>query len=99
MDLTHLGVDHVDEIVTIIFQYLNMLRKEGSKKWIFDECSILKDITFDYKEKEKPRDYVSTLAFYAHEYSISGMENISNISFLKLNIRTTTNFIFNFRGR
>ena len=70
MDLTNQGIDQVNEIIKIVFQYLNMLRSEGTKKWIFDECSVLKEITFDYKEKEKPRDYVSNIAFNMHEYSI-----------------------------
>lgn len=79
MDLTNSGVDQANEIVKIVFQYLNMMRKEGTKKWIFDECSTLKDITFDYKEKEKPRDYVSNLAINMHEYSI---EEVVKSSFI-----------------
>lgn len=79
MDLTNSGVDQANEIVKIVFQYLNMMRKEGTKKWIFDECSVLKDITFDYKEKEKPRDYVSNLAINMHEYSI---EEVVKSSFI-----------------
>ena len=79
MDLTNSGVDQVNEIIKIVFQYLNMMRKEGTKKWIFDECRVLKEITFDYKEKEKPRDYVSNLAINMHEYSI---EEVVKSSFI-----------------
>lgn len=69
----------MNEIIKVIFQYLNMLRTEGTKKWIFDECSTLKEITFDYKEKEKPRDYVSNLASNMHEYSIEEVVKSSYI--------------------
>ena len=31
---------HVEDIVTAVFQYLAMLRVEGPKEWIFQECSV-----------------------------------------------------------
>ena len=33
-------LEHVDDIVTLIFQYLAMLRKEGSQEWVFKECQV-----------------------------------------------------------
>lgn len=33
--------EHVEDIVLLIFQYLNMLKKEGIKKWIFKECQVI----------------------------------------------------------
>jgi secreted Zn-dependent insulinase-like peptidase len=42
VDLTEEGLKNYEEIVKIIFQYIDMLKKEGVKKWIFDEvCDIL----------------------------------------------------------
>lgn len=32
--------EHVDDIVKLIFQYLNLLKKEGPQKWVFDECKV-----------------------------------------------------------
>ncbi|CAF4318899.1 unnamed protein product, partial [Adineta steineri] len=39
-----------------------MLRKEGPKKWIFNECKNLKAMHFQFREKEPANDFVSSLA-------------------------------------
>ncbi|EDX11226.1 insulin-degrading enzyme isoform X1 [Drosophila simulans] len=59
VDLTQEGLEHVDDIVKIVFQYLEMLRKEGPKKWIFDECVKLNEMRFRFKEKEQPENLVT----------------------------------------
>jgi len=33
-------LEHVDDIVTLIFQYINLLQKEGPQEWIFRECQV-----------------------------------------------------------
>ena len=32
--------EHVDDIITLIYQYIHLLRKEGTKEWIFNECRV-----------------------------------------------------------
>ncbi|XP_037720815.1 insulin-degrading enzyme isoform X2 [Drosophila subpulchrella] len=59
VDLTQEGLEHVDDIVKIVFQYLGMLREEGPKKWIFDECVKLNEMRFRFKEKEQPETLVT----------------------------------------
>ena len=39
VDLTEKGLEQYEEVVKVIFQYINMLKREGVKKWIFDEVS------------------------------------------------------------
>ena len=29
--------DHVDEIITIVYQYLHMLKEKGPQRWIYEE--------------------------------------------------------------
>lgn len=70
MDLTEKGFDQIDEIITIIFQYLNLLKKEGVHKWIFDECCDLNEIKFNFKEKISPFFYVSWVAKSMQDYPI-----------------------------
>lgn len=36
VDLTEEGIQHVDDIIALLFQYINMLKKEGPVEWIFD---------------------------------------------------------------
>nr|AAA28439.1 insulin-degrading enzyme [Drosophila melanogaster] len=59
VDLTQEGLEHVDDIVKIVFQYLEMLRKEGPKKWILDECVKLNEMRFRFKEKEESENLVT----------------------------------------
>ncbi|XP_052226154.1 insulin-degrading enzyme-like isoform X2 [Dreissena polymorpha] len=68
VDLTAEGLEHVDDIITLTYQYLNMLRKEGPKKWIFQECADLGAMQFRFKDKERPRNYTSALSGILMDY-------------------------------
>jgi len=37
IDMTEKGLDKVDDIIAIVFQYIAMLKREGVKEWIFLE--------------------------------------------------------------
>jgi len=77
VELTEQGYEHYKDVITIIFQYFEMLKQQGSQKWIFDECKTLDDISFQFKEKSKPVRTVSLLSkemlFYPKEHIIAGM--------------------------
>ncbi|XP_054708191.1 insulin-degrading enzyme-like [Uloborus diversus] len=62
LDLTEEGLEHVNDIVTLMFQYLTMLKKEGPQEWIFQECKELAAMTFRFKDREKPQLYTCSLA-------------------------------------
>ncbi|ESO09969.1 hypothetical protein HELRODRAFT_109371 [Helobdella robusta] len=62
VDLTEDGIEHVEDIVSLVFQYLKMLKKEGVKEWIFSECQKLSAMSFRFKDKTKPSDYTSKCA-------------------------------------
>ncbi len=32
--------DHIEEIVTAVFQYIAMLRQKGPQEWVFQECAV-----------------------------------------------------------
>ncbi|XP_018580177.1 insulin-degrading enzyme [Anoplophora glabripennis] len=68
VDLTEEGIKHVDDIVKLIFQYLNMLKKEGPKKWVQDENRDIGQMIFRFKDKESPRGYISSLVHNLQEY-------------------------------
>ncbi|KAJ8935785.1 hypothetical protein NQ314_012635 [Rhamnusium bicolor] len=73
VDLTEEGMKHVDDIIMLIFQYLNMLKKEGPLKWIQDENRDIGQMIFRFKDKESPRSYISSLVHSIQEYP---MENV-----------------------
>lgn len=70
VDLTEEGLEHVDDILTLIYQYMHMLRKEGAKTWIFKECQDLSAMQFRFKDKEKPRAYTSSLSGVLHDFPL-----------------------------
>lgn len=36
VDLTEEGIQHIDDIVLLTFQYINMLKKNGPIEWIYN---------------------------------------------------------------
>lgn len=69
MELSEDGLDKINEIITIIFQYIHLLKKEGSQDWVFQELKMLDEMAFRFKDKEMPRSYVTTLAKHMHRYA------------------------------
>jgi len=70
VDLSEEGIDHVDDIVTLVFQYLNMLRQAGPQEWVFEECKNLGEMSFRFKDKERPRSLTSNTAGSLFDYPV-----------------------------
>ena len=70
VDLTETGIEKTDHIILLVFQYLAMLRKDGVQEWIFEECKLVNDMLFRFKDKEQPQNYVRYLANSLHDYPI-----------------------------
>lgn len=58
----YLFVENVDNILQKMFQYIEMLRKEGNMEWVFKECQQLAYINFKYMDNKKPFVWTVTLA-------------------------------------
>ncbi|GAB6025052.1 hypothetical protein CHUAL_010157 [Chamberlinius hualienensis] len=69
-DLTEDGIEHIDDIITLMFEYIWMLKQEKSQQWVFDECKHLGAMTFRFKDKEIPSNYTCNLASNLHDYPI-----------------------------
>lgn len=54
MDLSTEGLEHVDEIVQLLFNYIGMLQTAGPKQWIYEELAELSAVKFRFKDKEQP---------------------------------------------
>ncbi|KAF9357740.1 Insulinase (Peptidase M16) [Mortierella sp. NVP85] len=77
VDLTKEGLEHYEDVTLIIFQYIQMLRQEGIRPYIWDEITSLAATSFRFKEKSPAAGYVSRLASvmqrgYAPEWVLSG---------------------------
>lgn len=73
VDLTETGIEHIDDIILLVFQYLAMLRQHGIQEWIFEECKLINDMQFRFKDKERPQGYARILANWLHDY---GLEDV-----------------------
>ncbi|CAH2062107.1 unnamed protein product, partial [Iphiclides podalirius] len=63
VDLTEEGVDHVDDIVGLVFQYISMLREVGAQRWVWDEQRELLSTDFRFKDVQEPR---SLAVYHVH---------------------------------
>lgn len=80
LDLTEEGLEHIEEIVLLVFQYLEMLRtKEGIQEWIFEECKNISAMQFRFKDKEKPSDNACRIAGRLQTYPIEEILTGSSI--------------------
>lgn len=76
VDLTKDGINHVDEVIKTVFQYINMLKRDGVHQWIYEEYRLLWEMGFRFKDKEQPLSLVSgivhTMQLYPLEEVFSG---------------------------
>ncbi|KAK9290443.1 hypothetical protein L1049_008613 [Liquidambar formosana] len=60
--LTDAGHEHMQDIVGLLFKYIQLLRQSGFCKWIFDELSSICETQFHYQDKISPFNYVDNIA-------------------------------------
>ncbi len=73
VDLSEEGGERIQDILALIFQYLNLLQSQPVQRWIFDELNDLGRIKFAFKDKEKPINYVSHLTADMHVYQMQDL--------------------------
>ncbi|GBP69439.1 Insulin-degrading enzyme [Eumeta japonica] len=79
MDLTEDGVEHVDDIIKLMFQYINMVKDEGPQRWIWEESRDLMAMEFRFKDTQEPRSFV---AGYVHSLQEFPMEDVLSAYYL-----------------
>lgn len=70
VDLTEKGLEHIDDIIKLVFQYFNMLRVQGAQEWVYTECKKINDMLFRFKDKESPMSYATNLASSLRDYPL-----------------------------
>lgn len=71
IDLTRAGIDHIDDIAALAFQYLRLIGAQGISKQLFDEQRQLAAIDFRFQEQSDPTRYVSYLAGTMQRYPLA----------------------------
>ena len=76
ISLTEKGAANYDRVLQLFFTYMDMLRDEGPREWLYAEQSRLAELGFRYREDVSPISYVSALAsgmhYYAPQDTLSG---------------------------
>lgn len=70
ISLTKEGVKRYKDVVAYVFKYLQILKKRGPSKDVFEEINKIGEIRFAHKDKERPINLVSSVSSAMHRYPI-----------------------------
>ncbi|WKY12611.1 hypothetical protein Q1695_003870 [Nippostrongylus brasiliensis] len=62
VDLSVDGLEHTEDIVGLIFNYIGLLKRTGPLEWVHEELSELGELKFRFKDKENPMSLATKLA-------------------------------------
>lgn len=68
IELTELGEENLDEILSISFAYLNFLKQASPNPKLYDEQQVLNGISFHYQEEIKPAKLANQIALNMQHY-------------------------------
>jgi len=68
ISLTDHGLKNVDKIVSYFFSYINMVNKNGYKKYIYEEESAIRAINFVYRNQQEGVNVASGFANLMQRY-------------------------------
>lgn len=71
VDLTEEGLEHIDDIIKLMFQYINMLNEQGPTEWIYNEYRDMANVSFRFMEKQQPCAYVTSKVQALQEYPMN----------------------------
>ncbi|XP_073964401.1 insulin-degrading enzyme-like [Choristoneura fumiferana] len=79
VDLTENGVEHIDDIVVLVFQYIAMLRATKPQRWVWEEQRDLMAMEFRFKDAQEPRSLVTSHVSLVQEFP---MEDVLSAYYL-----------------
>ncbi|KAL0853136.1 hypothetical protein ABMA27_012899 [Loxostege sticticalis] len=79
VDLTEDGVEHIDDIISLVFQYISMVKAEGPQRWVWEEQRDLMAMEFRFKDALEPRTLVTGHVHLLQEFP---MEDVLSAYYL-----------------
>ncbi|KAI9981886.1 hypothetical protein PInf_009666 [Phytophthora infestans] len=67
-DVTDDGIEHADDVLKAMFQYINLMLASSWEKWMFDELEIMSKTHYMFQSKNPPADFTSVVAANMHIY-------------------------------
>ncbi|KYN28454.1 Insulin-degrading enzyme, partial [Trachymyrmex cornetzi] len=71
VNLTEEGIKHIEDIVLMVFQYINMLNSKGPIKWIYEEYRNIDNMNRRFKGNISPHDHVKFTARALQNYPMN----------------------------
>jgi secreted Zn-dependent insulinase-like peptidase len=68
IELTEAGLERVNDVTSVVFQYVGMLQREGVSERVWVEEQAVAKMGFQFKEKEEPASATSRFASWMHKY-------------------------------
>lgn len=65
--LTEEGLNHIADIRNLVFEYIELLERDGVERWRFEEISAVEDARFKYSDNIDPIRQASYLASDLHD--------------------------------
>lgn len=72
LELTPLGLDHWQDILVHIFEYLDMVKSVEPQHWIWKENSAMSEINFRFRQKKSASSTVSRMSSTLYQFSTDG---------------------------
>ncbi|XP_021366935.1 insulin-degrading enzyme-like isoform X1 [Mizuhopecten yessoensis] len=76
IQFTEDGLEHIDDMVMLTYQYIAMLKSQDPLEWIFTEYQNIRAMKFRFKDKEESRNYTPSVCramqIYPMEEALSG---------------------------
>jgi len=69
ISLTELGQQHINEIISCIFSYINLMKSAPINDFYYLEKQAIANLSFDFQEKLKPLDSVCQIVINMQHYS------------------------------
>ncbi|XP_020276491.1 nardilysin-like isoform X4 [Asparagus officinalis] len=74
--LTDSGLGKIPEVISVVYQYIKLLRQSAPQEWIFKELQDIGNMEFRFAEEQPQDDYVAELSenllFYSEDHIIYG---------------------------
>lgn len=62
IDVPPAALEHTEEIVSIVYQYVRMLIEAGPQAWMFEEVQAISNAAFRFANKRPPMSYATQVA-------------------------------------
>jgi len=87
IDLTEHGFKNIELIISMIYNYINLIKTQGITKWQYDEYRKIAKMTFDYEPRTSPSNYVVNIVTEMNRYKTEHIL-IRNNYYTKFNQKT-----------